>query len=154
METAKELKTVHFNPKDIIELTDPMTKQRHLAMVDESGVHFIDYLTDEQLADAKPIYEVLQPEFVGDTGHWSFNILEQGNYETYEKFSGLLEDLFETPAGENELLRCRAAYHAYKTGDCDLNKAVEIGLQADAAAHARVMAYNRLADETLAIEGA
>lgn len=153
MATTTELKTVRFNPRDIIELTDPMTKQRHLAMVDESGERFLDYLTD-QPADAMPIYEVLQPAFVGDTGHWSFNVLEQGNYEAYEKFSGLLEDLFETPAGDNELLRCRAAFHAYKTGDCDLNKAVEIGLRADAAAHARVMAYNRLAAETLATEGA
>lgn len=130
------MQVMSFEPGAIIELDDPLTGKRRLALVSESGTEYVDYLDDEAPATPLGIFDTLDPKVVGDDGVWVRENMAAGDLKAYA-FRDLTMALFDSPAGVDKLTRCRAAYHALKTGHYDLADAVAAGLQATADARAR-----------------
>lgn len=131
------MQAMTFEPGAIIELDDPTTGKRRLVLVADSGTEYVDYLDDDAPATPLGIYDTLDPQFVGDDGVWVRQTMGVIDLAQWYRFRDLTMALFDSPAGADKLTRCRAAHHAFKTGNYDLAEAVAAGLQATAEAKAR-----------------
>lgn len=148
---ANNMRLVPFVPGSLIELDDPLSGTRRLVLVCDTGTEFVDYLDADKPATPLAILDTLDPKWVGDDGDWAYVLMESGQVDQWYAFRDLATALFDTPVSRDKLTRCRAAYHAYKSGDYNLSKAVDAGLRADAEARAR---QAQIADQASALVAA
>lgn len=145
-----KMNLVTFSPGSIIELDDPTTGLRRLGLVCDTGSEFVDYIDAENPPTPLAILDVLDPKLVGDDGDWACALMEEGDVPKWLAFSDLTVSLFDSPVGGDKLMRCRASYHAYKTGDYDMANAVNAGIRADREARERQALMSKRASELIA----
>ena len=133
-------KIVPFRPGTIIELDDPVTGTRHLAMVAGSGTEFLDHISEtvEDRAPLLPIYDALNPAYIGDEQEWSAKLmrtaLDQPSKSSFDRmyaFDDLVKALEGTFASRTHLALCRAILPAYRSGNCDIHLAMGAAKQAE-----------------------
>ncbi len=147
-----DMRVVAFPPGAYIELDDPMTGERRLALVGDSGTDFLDYVDFENPPTPLAILEVLSPVQWGDCRALSTDLMLKGEVERYMAFSDFLLALCETPAAEDLLTLNRAAKWAFDSEVYNASKAAEAGLIATAEARARQSAITRQAADLIAAE--
>lgn len=149
MSTQDNLSLCHFNSGTFIELDDPMTGNRFLAQVSDSGTEFIDTTGEGGPVLPLPIFAALNPVEIGDFRTLKHEVLEN-RPEEYAAFSGFVTDLFDAFVRFNDLAFMRAVKWAFDGGDYKGTGGMERALKVVAAleeqAAARQAAITALAD--------
>jgi hypothetical protein len=145
-----EMRVVSFPPGAYIELDDPMTGARRLALVCDTGTEFVDYIDHDSQPTPLAILDVFEPIQWGDCRALANDLLLAGNVDGYKAFSDFLLALCETPAAGDSLTFNRAAKWAYDSRAYSVNDAARAGLVATAEARARQAAISRTAADWIA----
>lgn len=150
MNESTELHVVHFTPGSFVELDDPMTGERRLVLVAETGTEFVDYVDYDNPPTALAILNVLNPAEWGDYRSISTDMMLAGDLERYQAFSDFILELCKTPAAGDTLTFNRAAKWACDHGEYHVQKAAKAGMVATAEARARQAAISQQAAEWVA----
>ena len=145
MTTTPEMRVVSFPPGAYIELDDPMTGTRRLALVCDTGTEFVDYIDHDAPPTPLAILEVFEPAQWGDCRALANDLLLPGDLAGYEAYSEFLLALCDTPAAGDSLTFNRAAKSAYDARAYNVDDAARAGLIATAEARARQAAISRTA---------
>lgn len=150
MNDFAELRVVPFEPGSLIELDDPMTGVRRLALVADTGTEFVDYVDYDSPPTALAILNVFDPVPWGDCRAMATDMMLSGEYERYAAFSDFLLALCETPAAGDPLTLNRAAKWALDNDCYQVESAAKAGMVATAEARARQSSISRKAAEWIA----
>lgn len=90
MTTTPEMRVVSFPPGAYIELDDPMTGTRRLALVCDTGTEFVDYIDHDAPPTPLAILEVFEPAQWGDCRALANDLLLAGDLAGYEAYSEFL----------------------------------------------------------------
>lgn len=122
MELNMELKT--FPIGSFIELDDPLTGNRFLAIVCDNGTEFLDYIDGKSPATPLPIFTAMNPIDIGDFRTLKHQILER-DYELWETFSEFVSDLLFKIPNYDDLRFMRAVKFGFDTGLYDVAMAIQ-----------------------------
>lgn len=132
-----DISVVRFTPGAFVEIDDPVSGGRRLALVIDSGAEFVDYIDANNPPTPLAILNVLSPVQWGDFRALSTDLLLAGEVERYEAFADFILELCKTPAAGDILTFNRAAKWAYDHHDYNIENASRAGLIATAKARAR-----------------
>jgi hypothetical protein len=107
---------VRFDVGTFIELDDPLTGNRFVAIVCDNGTEFIDYISAENPATPLPIFEAMNPVELGDFRTLK-NLVFESTPEQWPAFSAFVSDLFDALPQFDDLSFMRAVKWAFDGGD-------------------------------------
>jgi hypothetical protein len=137
MSNEIEVRLVSFPPGSFVEVDDPLTGKRHLALVSDSGNEFIDFVDNDKPATPFPILDALDPKPWGDYSIIAAELVIKGDFAAHTAYSELLTALCDTPAVADPLTLNRAAKWAFESGNYDAAEAAKAGVAATLEARAR-----------------
>lgn len=147
--SMQDLPLCRFTAGTFIELDDPMTGERFIAQVCDSGTEFIDTTGETGPRLPLPIFAALNPVEVGDFRTLKHEVLEN-RPEEYAAFAGFVTDLFDALPKFNDLTFMRAVKWAFDGGDYKGNggtaRALEFAAQLEEQAKVRQAAIAARAD--------
>lgn len=118
-----EMTLARFDSGTFIEIDDPLSGARFVAMVTETGTEFIDFVSTENPAVPLPIFEALNPVELGDFRTLKHLVLENAP-DQWEAFSAFISDLFDALPHYDDLRFMRAVKWAFDSADYSIEKAI------------------------------